>query len=289
MTAAVTAALGVAIGVTLGALGGGGSVLAVPALVYMLGQSAQDATTASLVIVGTTSAISALSYTRDRHVRWRAGLTFGVVGVGASYLGTILNHAVPGPVLLVSFAALMLVTSAAMLFGNTQRTARTPSGDRSQEMVAAGSGPSGSTAPTDRPASTASAPRRIDRSATVTALGVVVAGLVVGFLTGFLGVGGGFIVVPALVLLFGYQMPLAVGTSLLIIALNSGVSLIARVGHNDFDWAVIVPFTVAAVAGSLAGKQIANRIPSRVLGRCFAVLLAVVAAYMAFEASLTLA
>ena len=88
----------------------------------------------------------------------------------------------------------------------------------------------------------------------------MVAGLVVGFLTGFLGVGGGFIIVPALVLTLQYDMPTAVGTSLLIISVNSGVALLARSGHQRFHWSVIVPFTLAAIAGSTAGKRIADRV-----------------------------
>ena len=113
---------------------------------------------------------------------------------------------------------------------------------------------------------------------------MLAAGLVVGFLTGFLGVGGGFIIVPALVLALRYDMPTAVGTSLLVISLNSGVALLARGADGVFHWSVIVPFTLAAILGSLAGKRVADRISGASLTRSFAVLLLVVAAYVLLRA-----
>ncbi|MGH8967896.1 MAG: TSUP family transporter, partial [Actinomycetes bacterium] len=112
---------------------------------------------------------------------------------------------------------------------------------------------------------------------------VVLAGLAVGFLTGFFGVGGGFVIVPVLVLALGLPMPAAVGTSLAIMAINSAASLAARAGQAHFDWALIVPFTIAAMAGSLAGKAIADRLPNTTLNRAFALLLFAVAAYIAIN------
>jgi len=118
-------------------------------------------------------------------------------------------------------------------------------------------------------------------------LPVLAAGLVVGFLTGFLGVGGGFIIVPALVLTLRYEMPVAVGTSLVVISLDSAVALLARAGQDSFHWAVIVPFTVAAIAGSSAGKTVADRVSGPHLARGFAVLLVLVAGYVLLKAALT--
>ena len=111
-------------------------------------------------------------------------------------------------------------------------------------------------------------------------LRIVGAGLLVGFLTGFLGVGGGFVVVPALIAALGMAMPTAVGTSLVIIALNSAVSLAARTGSNAFDWALILPFTLAAVLGSFGGRAVTDRLPARRLTQIFALLLLAVAAYV---------
>ena len=110
----------------------------------------------------------------------------------------------------------------------------------------------------------------------------------VGFLTGLLGVGGGFIIVPALVMVLGYPMPIAVGTSLLVIAINSATALAARVGHQTFHWSVIVPFTVAAVAGSLVGHRVAERVRPETLARAFSVLLVAIAGYVAVRSGASL-
>lgn len=289
MTTLTAISLGLAIGLTLGVLGGGGSILAVPALVYLLHESAQDATTASLVIVGISSAISALSYSRDRQVRWIPGVLFALAGVGASFGGTFLNRSVQEPVLLASFAALMALSALGMLV----KSFRCPKQKRPIESPIPASAP--------LPMGTSSILTKVcryegdnpgrqapptNRSCIRTFTAILVAGLTVGFLTGFLGVGGGFIVVPALVMILGYNMPMAVGTSLLIIAINSGVSLTARFGHNHFDWSIIVPFTLAAVLASVLGKRIANQLPASALTRAFAALLLIVAVAMSVETAL---
>ncbi len=260
---ALALGLGLLIGVTLGALGGGGSILTVPVLVYLLDLSPQSATTASLVIVGVASAVAAVGHARGHRVRWRAGAAFGVVGVPASLLGTRLNAAADPDVLLVSFAALMLVAATAML-------AKTLGPSRSDGTAGDDEQADGST------------------SRLATAVKVAVAGLVVGFLTGFLGVGGGFVIVPALVLALRYDMPTAVGTSLLVISLNSGVALLARGAQGSLPWDLIVPFTLAAVAGSFGGERVADRVSATALTRAFAALLLVVALYVLARAGLGL-
>jgi len=289
MTTLTAIALGLAIGLTLGVLGGGGSILAVPALVYLLHESAQDATTASLVIVGISSAISALSYNRDRQVRWVPGVLFALAGVAASFGGTLLNRSVQEHVLLASFAALMALSALGMLV----KSFRSPKQKRPIESPVPASAPStvgASSILTKVCRYEDGNPGRqvhpANRSCIRTFTAILVAGLIVGFLTGFLGVGGGFIVVPALVMILGYNMPMAVGTSLLIIAINSGVSLTARFGYNHFDWSVIIPFTLAAVLASVLGKRVANRLPASALTRAFAALLLIVAVAMSVETAL---
>lgn len=279
--------IGVAIGVALGALGGGGSILTVPALVYLLGESAPDATTASLVIVGVTSAIAAISYARERQVRWGAGLVFAGAGVLATLGGSHLNRAVPEPVLLLSFAALMIIAGVAMLIKSRPAAGRGRASSQPLVSVTIGGGQRESEGDSQRwPGPAAEAERRTDGSRRLLMIAqLAVAGLLVGFLTGFLGVGGGFLIVPVLTVAFGYRMNVATGTSLLIISLNSAVALASRAGQQDHvDWAVIVPVTIAAIGGSLLGKRVAARLPSRVLSRVFAVLIIAVAAYMGVRA-----
>lgn len=259
MTLLLAVALGLAIGLALGALGGGGSVLTVPALVYVLGEPAQAATTGSLVIIGIASGLTCLGHARSGHVRWRTGAQLAGVGVPASYVGTRLNAQVSSTVLLTCFAVLVLLAATAML----TTTVVHPS----------------AAAPDCAPGTTLV---RLTR----TGPKVAFAGAAVGFLTGFLGVGGGFVIVPALVLVVGLEMPVAVGTSLMVIALNSGIALLLRAGHESFHWSVIVPFTLATLAGSAAGRRVGDRTSAVRLTRAFAVLLLVVAAYVLTQALL---
>lgn len=287
------AGLGLLIGAVLGALGGAGAILAVPALVYLLGQSTQDATTSSIVIVGLTALVGAAGHARSRHVHWRTGIAFGVAGIVAAFAGTVLHRRVDEHVLLLGFSAVMILAATGMLIrahrdsqghdhsapaAGTAADITTRVSDRSPGAV--------TTAQLTRPASHRAQERR--RGRIVLVVKVVLAGLAVGFLTGFFGVGGGFVIVPALVLLLGLPMPAAVGTSLVIIAINSAAALAARAGQAHFDWALIVPFTIAAMAGSLAGQVVADRLPSTALNRAFALLLFAVAAYIATTSVLAL-
>ena len=292
MIAVAAVGLGLLIGLTLGALGGGGSVLTVPALVYVIGQDAQTATTSSLFIVGISALVGALGHARSGRVRWGVGVAFGVVGIAASYAGTALNRLVDPHVLLLAFAVVVLAAATGML-GNTAKRADRPATERQRVHAgskpdrappAAGDGPRGT--------SSASAPetsRSGRRWSAAQASKVLAAALLLGFMTGFFGVGGGFVIVPALVLALRMPMAEAVATSLLIIALNSTSSLVARAASADFHWSVIVPFTLAAMAGALAGKKVADRLSGTTLTRAFAALLIAVAVYTATSSIVGLA
>ena len=294
MTIFAAVALGILIGVSLGALGGGGSILTVPALVYVLGESAHAAITESLVIVGITSVVAAVGHARVRHVRWGSGIVFGLVGVASSYAGTALNGHVNPNALLLAFAVLIVVVASGML-RRARAQIRVPA---RPEPVAAGVSAGSTPAAGARSSQHSSPDRGPTRPASVTggdqagrsniALKIIMAGLVVGFLTGFFGVGGGFVIVPALVMALGYDMPIAVGTSLLIIAINSAASLAARAGSETLHWSVIIPFTVAAIAGSLGGKRVADQVPSTTLTKAFAALLVTVAGYVAIRSGIAL-
>jgi uncharacterized membrane protein YfcA len=269
---ALALGFGLLIGLSLGALGGGGSILTVPALVYAVGESARSATTASLVIVGVTAGAATWGHARAGRVRWRAGSAFGTAGVAASFAGTKLNARVNPQVLLICFAVLMIIAATAML-------ARTMVHVHPEELRA------DTRADQLRRGPAVTRPEH-PRMGLALAFPVLAAGIVVGFLTGFLGVGGGFVIVPALVLTLGYEMPTAVGTSLLIISLNSLVALVARGGHSSFHWSVIIPFTIAAIVGSAGGRRLSGRASGAQLTRAFAVLLLIVAGYVLLRASL---
>ncbi len=253
------------IGLSLGALGGGGSILTVPVLVYVLGQSPHQATTASLLVVGLAAVIGALTHARAGRARVKTGLLFGLLGVAGSYAGSLASAAVPAHVLMAGFGVLMLVVAATMIVRLRMMKRSRTSGDQ----------PPGAQPPGDRRPGLprAGAGRFAVVAATATAVGIV---------TGFFGVGGGFVVVPALVLVLGFDMPAAAGTSLVVIAVDSAAALAARAGHALFalDWRLIGAFAVAAVAGTLAGTRVAGRVSPQRLSVAFTVLIVVVAGYM---------
>lgn len=272
MRAVLASPLGFAIGFALGALGGGGSILAVPALVYAAGQSASDATTTSLLVVAGASLFGLVGHWRAERVRVAPGIVFGLVGIGGSILGTALNRRLDDDVLLAGFALLILVAAWRMLTG-------CPSCTRvgEQRAVAPVTGSGGGTALLTRIQVT---PRQL--------LAVLLAGTAVGFLTGLFGVGGGFVIVPALTLALGFNMPQAVGTSLLVITVNALVALAARGGPGAVEWSVALPFTIAALAGVSAGVRVADRLPARTLLRGFAALLVGVSLFTGGQAAVAL-
>ncbi|GAB3069340.1 sulfite exporter TauE/SafE family protein [Pedococcus soli] len=255
--------LGLLIGLALGALGGGGSILTVPALVYLLAQDPRSATTSSLLIVGATSLIALAPHARAGRVRFGQGLMFGALGTAGSFAGSALAAHVDPQVLLTAFAGLMLVVATLMIRRSLRSTG-----------VAGGlEDPTAEPILTFNPI-TCACPRLAK---------VVVTATAVGLLTGFFGVGGGFVLVPALVLALSFPMPVAVGTSLLVIAVNSATALTARIttGSTHLDWPLIAGFTAAAVVGSLFGGRITSRVKPSHLTRAFAVLLVAVALYTA--------
>ena len=232
LTLVVVLALSLLIGVALGVLGGGGSILTVPMLVYVAGMEPKEAIAASLFVVAVTSAAGAISHARAGRVRWRTGLFFGAAGLTGAFLGGMLGGHLPGELLLVLFALMMVATSIAMIRGrrNTDETVQ----------------------PSELPVAR-----------------VLLDGLVVGLVTGLVGAGGGFLVVPALALLGGLPVAVAVGTSLLVIAMKSLGGLAGYLSSVHLDWGLVIAVTVAAVLGSVVGGRLAGRIPETALRKGF--------------------
>ena len=249
--------LGFLVGLSLGALGGGGSILAVPALVYAAGQSPREATASSLLLVGAAALVGLRPHLQNGRVRVGTGLAFGAAGVPGSLLGSAVNHRMDPDLLLVGFAGLVLVAAWRMLTGCPTCT------QVGESRVLQDAGQIGTVA-------------RVEAGRVVA---VLAAGSVIGFMTGLFGVGGGFLVVPALTLLLRLNMPTAIGTSLLVIAINSAAGLAARVSTASIEWSVTLPFTVAAIAGVLTGGHLATRIDAGRSLRWFAALLVAVAIY----------
>ncbi len=229
---ALTVSLAVLVGVTLGLLGGGGSILTVPLLAYVAGMDAKEAIATSLLVVGVTSAVGAISHARAGRVQWRTGILFGLAGMVGAYAGGLLSRFIPGGILLLAFAAMMIATAVAMLRGRKNKAAV---GD-------------GSSMPVGK---------------------ILIDGVVVGLVTGLVGAGGGFLVVPALALLGGLPMPIAVGTSLIVIAMKSFAGLGGYLSAVQIDWRLAAMVTAAAVVGSLIGGRLTSKVDPDALRKGF--------------------
>jgi hypothetical protein len=278
--------LGSVAGLALGLVGGGGSILTVPLLVGILGVPPREATTMSLVIVGITALWGTIPHARRGHVLWGRAAAFGGIGLLGTIAGGVLNGAVADRTLLGGFVVLMVVAALAML-----RRA----GALSRAPVAIALPAPAITfavAPTGSVPGSARGARLVDRvgrgaggSCPLVDHGpFVVTAIGVGFLTGFFGVGGGFLIVPALVLVLRMPMPLAIGTSLGVIAINSGTALLGHLGAGRaIDVPLTVLFTAGAMSAALVGGLFSTRLPPATLARSFALVVLLLAGYLAIS------
>jgi uncharacterized membrane protein YfcA len=250
----LSVALSGLIGLSLGVFGGGGSILAVPVLVYVTHIAPGAAVGMSLAIVGATSLAASYAHRRCGRVSVPVPLTFGGAGIVTAFLGARLTHLVPDRVLMLTFATLMIVVGGWMLLGGRAR--------KSIEAQA-----------------------RARPHLTYT----FAAGAAVGAITGFLGVGGGFLVVPALVAFARLDMREAVGTSLLVIAINSAAGFVGHLGANDLHLGLAALLAVAAVLGALAGERAARHLSVARLRGGFALLVMVVGVAVAVSSGIGLA
>lgn len=247
-TLLVALLLSTLVGGSLGLLGGGGSILTTPILLYVVGMGSHEAIATSLLVVGGTSLVALLPHARGGRVRWRTGALFGVTSMAGAYTAGRFAHLLPGTVLILAFGGMMVVTAAAMM-----RKGRAP--QRAEATAAS-----------------AEAPRSMAK--------IVLDGLIVGGVTGLVGAGGGFLVVPALVILGGLPMREAVGTSLLVITLKSFAALAGHLGATPIDFGLATLITGAAIVGSLGGSSFAGRVRQDVLRRGFAWFVVVMAVFL---------
>jgi uncharacterized membrane protein YfcA len=233
--------LSVLVGGVLGFFGGGGSILTVPLLVYVMGLAPKPAIASSLLIIGAASSVAAVQHARAGNVDARTALLFGGAGMLGAHLGGRAGALLDGSLLLLLFAAMMALTAIAMWRGRR----------------------------------VGSAPPR--QRATARSL---VHGFSVGLFTGLVGAGGGFLIVPALALWGGLPMPRAVGTSLLVIVLQSLAAFAGYASHVEVDYALVGMIAMATLAGSAAGARLARRIDPNALRRGFATLVGVMACFV---------
>jgi uncharacterized membrane protein YfcA len=244
----LTLALSVLIGVSLGLLGGGGSILTVPILVYAAGLDPKDGIATSLLVVGATSVSAMLFHARGGRVAWRVGLLFGVASMIGAYGGGRLAHVLPAKLLLAGFTLMMFVTALAMMRRRRDAAAAEVTALRGAAFA---------------------------RAAAI--------GVAIGLLTGVIGAGGGFVIVPALVLLSGLPMRTAVGTSLLVIAMNSFAGFAGTLSHATIHWSLALAVTAASVVGSLVGAALAGRVKPESLRSGFAWFVLAMAVFMTFK------
>ena len=288
--------VGVGVGVVVGALGAGGGILAVPVLVFLLGMPAHSATASSLIIVLITALASLPHHARHGNVDWRNGLVFAGVSVVGAVLGSRLSALVPAHILLTLFGVMLVAVAVAML----RRGLRTRTEERA-EAAAHGAAAAQSEEPVathDDPVLDQPGPDMVDaadgvrrhhgeaelpltplRPASPRLPLVIAAATLTGFLTGFFGVGGGFIVVPMLVIALGLAMRRASGTSLLVMVIATAASLLARIGTEvQIDWVTTLVFAAGSAAGGMLGGPLSARARPSTLTLAFSALLGGVAA-----------
>ncbi len=233
--------LAVLIGAILGLLGGGGAILMLPMLVYVIGIDPRAAIAISLFVVGSTSTVGGAIHARTGNVRWRSAGTFGIAAMTGAFAGGRVAVLVPARVLLLLFATIMLATASTMLRRRDEET---------------------------------SAPR------TLSIARMLPLGAAVGFLSGLVGSGGGFLIVPTLSLLGGLRMREAIGTSLVVIALQSFAGFAGHIQHVTLEWTLVAAVTSAAAVGTIGGSLLGRRVSPGVLRRAFAWLVLVMGVSM---------
>ena len=241
----IALALAALVGVSLGLLGGGGSILTVPILTYVLGMPPREAIAASLFIVGATSAVSMIGHAKAGRVRWKTGLLFGVAGMVGAFAGGLLGGIIPGAILMVLFAGMMIVTATAMIRGRKNQATKAADAEYKPALAR-----------------------------------ILLDGFLVGIATGLVGAGGGFLIVPALNLLGGLPMAIAFGTSLLVITMKSFAGLSGYLFSVQLNWPIVLAFTATAIAGSFAGVALAGRVPERALRKGFGIFVLVMGAFV---------
>lgn len=274
-------AVGALIGLVVGALGAGGGILSVPALIYLLGVAPHEATSASLVIVLFTALAALGGRIGKNTICYQIALVFAALATVGTWLGSLANQAVSADLLMYAFALLLICVGLVMLrraypglFRGAARAGSSGVFSDDGAIAADNAGGTGSTP----------ALRAVSAMGEVTSIGaaplwrVALVATITGVLTGFFGVGGGFAIVPALTLVLHLPIKRAASTSLLIMAITAVVALVARAQTSlNVDLGVIGAFTVASMLGAVAGAPLTRKVSSQKLTASFAALLLAVA------------
>lgn len=238
--------LAILIGLSLGLLGGGGSILTVPVLVYALKMDPKQSIALSLAIVGMTSLIGSIGHFKAKNINLKVAAIFGPVAMAGTFLGAKLSVFLSGATQLILFAIVMLIAAFFMFRGNSNNEVNVENSKLNIPLI-------------------------------------VAEGIFVGILTGLVGVGGGFMIVPALVLLANIPMKKAVGTSLIIIALKSFAGFIGYLDKVTIDWVFLGQFTIFTIIGIIAGSYLVRFIPAQKLKKSFAIFLVIMGIFILYK------
>ncbi len=243
--------LSTCIGLLLGLLGGGGSILTVPALVYLTELTTKSAITTSLIVVGLTSSITVINYARMGLVCWKTGITFGLAGMVGAFTGGKMAAYIPDNILLLLFTLVMLASSFSMLRKRIQKS---------------DSNGTDHLCPLDLPLAA-----------------ILFDGLLVGLITGLVGVGGGFLLVPALNVLAGLPIQSAIGTSLFIIVMQSSAALLGHLSHMQINVELTATITAFAILGSFIGTRLSRILPALLLKKMFGIFVLLLGCFLLYQ------
>lgn len=264
--------VGVCVGIIVGLLGAGGGILSVPILVYLLGQSPHNAAAGSLLIVGATSLIALIG--RRKEVHWKQGTVFGMLSIAGSFIGSFLNSLISANLLMYLFSALLLIV-AGLMFRKAAKE-KNAAGGKSQ-IVSPNTNVNKQVCNKTSQGNENSQRNNSHLHHWIT---IIFAAVLIGVLTGFFGVGGGFAVVPALTLIMHFDMKEASATSLLVMVIASLAGLTARMGTAiQIDYLSVLPFALASMIGGPIGASLTRKAKSTTLTFLFAILLLLVAVY----------
>ncbi|HQZ14916.1 MAG TPA: sulfite exporter TauE/SafE family protein [Acidimicrobiia bacterium] len=238
--------IAIVVGLLIGLLGSGGAIVAIPAFIYLANYTPKQASTTALVLVTISAIIATIGYSKKKQITYKDSAAFAVTGIVGSFAGTMVNRSLSDTFLLGLFAIVLFLAGISML--NQERLSKT-------RLL------------------------RKTKSSSNNIFLVLAIGLSFGFVTGLLGVGGGFLIVPLLVIVLHYKMSFAVGTSVTIIAFNAIVSLGFRATDLEIPVGTIIPLGICAVVGALAGMLLHDRVNKNIVKQAFVVLLFLLGTY----------
>ena len=238
------------VGILIGLLGSGGSIVAIPAFIYLANYTTARATDVTLVLVTISATIAVVGYSKKSQILYKDTSLFAISGILSAYLGTYVNSKLSDQVLLWVFAFVLVIASIAMPLSKKIQNKKDPTDDENKQNIVL----------------------------------ILVVGLVFGFLTGLIGVGGGFLIIPLLVVVLRYKFSFAVGTSVVIILINALSSIVFRIFVSNIEILNLIPLAVLAAMGAFLGIYLNGKLNKEVLQRAFSILVIAITIFTLVDA-----